>query len=214
MSVYKNFVQDFPERCMRLLKRNEKMHSDLEITQLFMIASCVLIIPYERLKDRNNSLEPEYKKKTRKGGEIVANHPDVREFYNLASSIHEELKSLLREGNFWKLIQFSAKYDTIERPSGIELSAKYPIPTDMTTEKFFNILRNGLAHGNIFVEGNDDRNIVKLTFGQSRIHDSDDYEFITLSVGDFRQLLMGWTALLFREGLETGVISTDKKSAA
>ncbi|WP_221090131.1 hypothetical protein [Deinococcus aquaedulcis] len=188
------------------------MNFDLEVTQLLLVASSGFVIPRERLKDRNNTLEPGHRPKRRAGGAIVANHPDVAAFLGLADTIHQEFKLPLKAGSFWALVQPSVQYQKLLRPAGVELSALGAIPDNMITERFFDILRNGLAHGNIFVKGDPNREIASLTFGQSVIRDSDDYEFVTLSVQDFRKLLLAWFALLLDEGLASGVKPTKQEA--
>lgn len=189
------------------------MNFDLDVTQLLLVASSGFVIPRERLKDRNNTLEPDYRPKRRKSGEIIANHPDVTAFLELAKTIHQELKQPLKQSSFWVLIHPSAQYQKLWRPSGVELSAAGDVADDMTTQDFFDILRNGLAHGNIFVKGDPDCEIASLTFGQSVIRDSNDYEFVTLSVQDFRKLLLAWFALLLDEELASGVKPTKQEAA-
>lgn len=213
MSVYRDFVRDFPERCLKLLQRSER-NFDLEVTQLLLVASSGFVIPRERLKDRNNTLEPDYRPKYRKGGELVANHPDVAEFLELAGTVHQELKRPVKESSFWPLIQSSAQYQERWRPSGVELVAVGEVPDNMTVEQLFDVLRNGLAHGNVFVKGDRNREIAALTFGQSTIRDSDEYKFVTFSVRDFRSLLRGWFALLLDETLISGVQPTLQEPAA
>lgn len=207
MSYYKDFVRDFPERCLKLLERGEDINFDLEVTQLLLVASSGLVIPLERLKDREDSLTPP---RPRRNTRRSVNHPDVNAFLDLAQSIHEELQRPLRKGAFWRLVGISAQYQELTRPAGVELSAEGQIREDLTTEDFLTIIRNGLAHGNIFIKGPGNQHIASLTFGQTRRGQTgtDNYEFVTVSVSDFRSLLLGWFELLNTEGLTSGVIST------
>jgi len=191
MSHYKNFVQNFPSRCRKLLRQKES-NFDLEVTQLIMVASGGLIIPRERLKSRHGT-----------------DHPDVSKYPELAQSLQTEQERLLRDSSFWPLIQGSARYMKKYRPAGIELSAEEDIPLDMTLEKFLDVIRNGLSHGNIFVAGPSEQ-IASLTFGQTERgkRNTDHYEYVTLSVQDFRALLMQWFDLLVKESLTIGTIPT------
>ncbi len=53
MTAYQNFVQDYPERCGRLLStyfRNAQ-RNDLEVTLVLNIASSGFMVPYARLSE-------------------------------------------------------------------------------------------------------------------------------------------------------------------
>jgi hypothetical protein len=49
MSVYRNFICDFPNRCDRILSDYERLATfrGLEVTAMLAIASAGLILPYE-----------------------------------------------------------------------------------------------------------------------------------------------------------------------
>jgi hypothetical protein len=53
MTAYRNFTQDYPERCRRLLSLNFKnaKQNGLEVTLLLSIAASGLIVPYARLSE-------------------------------------------------------------------------------------------------------------------------------------------------------------------
>ena len=52
MSDYKNFIQDFPNRCGQILGEYnmQTIKSGREVTHILAIASAALLIPFERLR--------------------------------------------------------------------------------------------------------------------------------------------------------------------
>ena len=107
---------------------------------------------------------------------------------------------------FWNVEELSGIDMT--RPAGVELSVNDPIPDGMPTLEFFGIIRDGLTHGNIFIKGPGDHHIANLTFGKSVEKDTDNYKFITISVENFRQMLLEWVELLRQTPLKSGTIPT------
>jgi hypothetical protein len=57
MSLYENFIRDFPNRCAEIFSDfyddSEKLNGGREITLMLMTASSGFVVPYEQLRYRN-----------------------------------------------------------------------------------------------------------------------------------------------------------------
>src|SRR5687768_3967400 len=60
MSIYKDFVQDFPRRCHDVLKAfgSESKKQDRDVTLLLMVATAGFVMPYERLGEGEAIKQP------------------------------------------------------------------------------------------------------------------------------------------------------------
>ena len=143
MTAYKNFVDDFPRRCRDILNiaKTPALHRGREVTLTLMVASAGLVVPYERLKPDIGW-----------GG-----HPsdDHNTFVDAAG----KLKSLLRqpfmssrlctEANpSWRIGKLLSVTGDPNSWEGLQKSR--PISKDKTVGGLLSVIRNALAHGNIW----------------------------------------------------------------
>lgn len=192
MTAYKNFVEDFPTRCREVLKiaREPALLRGREVTLTLIVASAGLMIPYERLK-------PD-------GGEIDHPSGDNRTFSDAA----EQLKSLLDHpflsSKVWGKPSWtwhSGKVKSVEGAPSSWVGFKGRRPFDdvkhgeeaKTVKNIIGLIRNALAHGNIYTYGDPIEAIifVKINFGSDR-NIIKDYSFISVSPDDFLRFLDYW----------------------
>ena len=187
MSNYKNFVFDYPARCHELLKRmnDDNMAQDREVTLLIALASAGLILPLERLAPDDSSERTKF-------------HPsgDPERYPKWRDDLSDMLakpfcNSPLSNGpdNFWRTGKVSAA-DLKDRPDSWPgfLTAK-PISKDKLARSVIKILRNSLAHGNIWTTNS--RIIENIVFARE-ISCGKHYEYIVGSPVSLRSLLIGW----------------------
>lgn len=196
MSEYKVFVKEFPLRCEKIMGRIEKGHKyeDLTVTGLLMVAASAIIIPYERLRP-------------------VPDHPsgDAKKYTEAA----EKFKQLL-DSNFVgsdlcspndKAKWLFAKAESVEDdPDRWKWTFKKEISKEKKTKGVLDIIRNALAHGNIFTKPSrgDIQEIIfvsqELKRGEDgkvkEPHELKHYNCISVTPSLFKQFLGKWFAYI------------------
>lgn len=212
MSEYKVFIRDFPARCEKLLNRIEKGHrlDDLTVTGLLMVASAAVNIPLERLRAIPENGMP---------------HPsgDYEKYAEAAEQFNQLLKS-----NFigsclypisvpgdWRLARKKPEQGRPNDWNGFEEIGK-----DKNIDFVLLVIRNALAHGNIFTrsgstiaEGklgkNNHTEIQEILFVSAKIErvkgvkkdgKIEHYNCISVTPAAFKQFLDRW--FTFINGLE------------
>jgi hypothetical protein len=202
MTGYTNFIDDFPRRCRDILNiaKRPALYRGREVTLALMVASAGFIVPYERLQP---------------------DHPagDSKRFFGAAA----KLKSLLDQ-SFTSSILFnkmnSAWYDgkvvsvNGDPDSWDGLRKRKPLSADKTVNTTLKLIRNGLAHGNIFTAGNPIEAIVfiKKNFNNDGV--VHDYSFIFVTPQEFLQFLENWFDFLNDFGIPQEVACDVLKDAA
>ena len=189
MTAYKNFVDDFPRRCREILKFAGKpaLFRGREVTLALMVASAGLVVPYERLK-------PD-------GGEIDHPSGDNKKF----SAAAENLKALLAEAFLSSRVwgapvstwhSGNLKSVTGDPDSWEGLRNRKPIQTNKTVGSVLRLIRNALAHGNIYTFKDP---IEAIIFIKANVNDKKeirDYSFVFVAPADFQIFLEKWFDLL------------------
>lgn len=198
MSDYKVFIKDFPERCEKLLKRIEidNIFDDLTVTGLLTVASAAINIPYERL------LAP---------SQYRSSHPsgDYKNFVEAAQQFNQLLKS-----NFVGSRLYTINITENWRLAKQESVTGTPDAWDRPFEKISNrmeisfvltIIRNALAHGNIFTKAEETprRKIQEIILvSEQREYDKNGkpmvkyYNCISVTPTIFKQFLNEWFAFI------------------
>lgn len=207
MSDYKVFVKDFPSRCKKLLNRIEKEHKfdDLEVTGLLMVASAAVNIPYERLR------APSEKRKTHPSGDYEKYSKAAEQFNQRLDQnfVGSELYPNYNPGN-WRLAK-PKSVSGIPPDWGCSFNE---ISKDKLIRSVLAIVRNALAHGNIFTNPTDIKNgyreiqdILLVSVEPEREKDGTAiygtvkyYNCISVTPTAFKQFLDGWFTLI--KGLE------------
>jgi hypothetical protein len=191
MSVYVNFVSDFPERCQNILADYERraVFIGREVTHMLAIAAVGLNIPFERLRNDVSHISKD------------------RERYEAAQNQLADLRvKKFIESDLWGKEPGSWKYGEI--PNGEGTAEEWKNRTQsvcqsdgkvtgdggllglLTNDVVIRSLRNALAHGNIFTPG--EREIEDIVF-LSKIHQHrEPYRVFVVSPPDFRRFLNRW----------------------
>jgi hypothetical protein len=170
--------------------------NDLEVTLLLAIAGSGLLIPYARLTE--------------------SEHPskDKNRFESAKNSINGVLTSkflgspLNPESNpgSWKI---GSLVDVADSPDFWDWTRIKPISKDKTVNPLLKILRNALAHGNIFTMGS--RNIESIVF-LSKINAEDPaagYNCLVVGPADFKDFISRWLRLLAEAKIPGDVFSEE-----
>lgn len=153
--------------------------NDLEVTLLLNIASSGLIVPYARLsEDAHPSCD------AIRFQEAKDNLSQILEAPFQGSQLHPDAKS-----RSWRFGTFE---NVCGDPDAWDWDEVKPITEDETAERIVRVLRNALAHGNVFTKGNP--NIETLVFLSRKKHNrpEDGYNCVAVSPVDFKAFLLRW----------------------
>ncbi|TLS66497.1 hypothetical protein FEF65_10030 [Mariprofundus erugo] len=188
MSAYKDYIRDYPTRCLALLDALDAIESQRvqlpkglanirkhNVTYILSLASTGIVVPWERLQKRHRS------------GDSVQFSESVCKLERLKGScfIGSEVWPEQATGS-WKFRKGLKKDSDVD---GWALSAA-SMTKAKTSSCVLRVLRNALAHGNISVLGDP---IDQIVF-YSKEHDADDadYQLVVVSVSDFVKFLRYW----------------------
>ena len=198
MSEYRNFVEDFPGRCQRLLSRyfRSAESSDLEVTLLLAVAGSGLLIPYARLT------ESEHPSQDKSRFELAKN--SINSVLNskfFGSPLNPE-----SDPGSWKV---GSLVDITDSPDFWDWTKIKPISKDKTVNPLLKILRNALAHGNIFTMGSP--SIESIVF-LSKLDAKDPhagYNCLVVGPADFKEFISRWLTLLAAAKIPGDVFSEE-----
>lgn len=185
MTAYRNFIQDYPARCRRLLQNyfENAKENDLEVTLLLNIASSGLIVPFARLTDKAHPSD------------------DAARFVEPKARLDQVLKSRFLSFQFrrdadprsWR---FGKLKELCGDPDAWNLDSLKRVTDKEKVDDLVRILRNALAHGNIFTRGRP--HIETLVFLSRVEHKKPElgYRCITVSPLDFKKFVLKWLAAL------------------
>lgn len=189
MTAYQNYIDDFPRRCRDILEfaRKPALFRGLEVTLVLMVASAGLVVPYERLK-------PD-------GGEIDHPSGDNKKFSTAAGQLRDLLAKSFLSSDLWhgsyatwhtgKLKSVRGDPDTWDG-----LRSRKPLSADKTVGNILRIIRNALAHGNIFTFNSPIEGIIFIKANVSDHKVVRDYSFVFVGPKDFHQFLDQWFEFL------------------
>ena len=199
MSSYSNFIQDFPSRCLDILKKYEKhaITHNREVTLMLAIATAGFVIPFERLR-------PPYSEDS--------DHPsrDREKFSKARNELERILDVSFVDSTLWNKKDvgswiFAKELRDVEREPDFwpELKSPKSLSIKKQVSSILKHLRNGLANGNIYTKGNPIRLIIFL----QRPHKSTDkYDMLAASPEDFREFLTNWFKFLGDLPIPSGIM--------
>lgn len=201
MSNYKNFFQDFPNRCVRLLDLGSvATQADLDVTLLLAVAWQAIGVPLDRLK---------------------SSHPsgDAAQFNRAKKALSQILKKkcgtspLFQDGcggfdpDAWKF--------KVCDPEEVKSECVGPMGTieDEECGMIVRVLRNALAHGNLRTDGNP---IKRLVFVSRVSHENPNlgYNRLECASDTLRRFLKSWVNELKRLSLDPEEIVESPRFAA
>jgi hypothetical protein len=198
MTDYANFIRDFPARCGEMLDLfYEQAHAkNREVTFLIMTAASAFLIPFERL---------------RSGTEHPAH--DREKFPQEARRLDSALGKPFLASPFHNGASGSWSIGKRPRPSLVDPS---PLSKEKSAIQVLAILRNALAHGNLWTIPGTGSDIRALIFWAEDKRDGKiiGYKYVYVSPTDFRDFLLKWCAFLKMEKLRAGVVAETLALAA
>jgi hypothetical protein len=188
MANYKNFIQDFPIRCEKILTayRDCACKNGREVTHMLSIASAAITIPFARLREREHPSQD--KKKCQQAASKFANLCDK---YFLSSSLWGKSTKSWKYG--------LVKKDDIEREKEYWIANASSLSNDTKVLEVLSVIRNALAHGSIFTLPNNDDQIENIIlFSKEKICEklTGNFNLLMVSVEDFNEFLVKWIDFL------------------
>lgn len=203
MSAYRDFVSDFPSRCLEVLEMAEKQArlQQRDVTLSLMVASAGFVVPYERLSS----------KKEHPSGDSVR-------FSDASSRLDSLIKTSFVESELAKGAKSwcGGSLATIsgDPDSWGELRAAKPLNRDKTVGGVIRVLRNALAHGNIFTYQNPISGIVFVSERRNDDNKITGFSFLRVSPEDFMAFLRGWFRFLKTTHIPAEIIESAIADAA
>jgi hypothetical protein len=207
MSAYDDFVHDFPTRCKDLLTAaaRDAAAMEREVTLSIMTAAAGFLVPFERL---NPNVKHEHPALDRQ------RHPEI------AGKLDDLLNERFLNSCLWNSTPSTWKAGKLKSIDNApddwpELQAPRTLSADRLVKSVVGVLRNALAHGNIYTLGRPQiRDIVFI----SRLEDQDgnllSYRFVQVSPVDFRGFLVRWFDFLSSSCISQASAATAIESAA
>lgn len=154
MGAYANYVQDFPKRCGQLIEEllPHARFKDRDITFLLAMATPALIFPLERLVPKKHTTEDGHT------GERAHPSQDDTRYAEASKMLRNELEKTCRDSRLFPGIstshwKFSEVPEVSENPYCWSWDRKDRNITEKKVSTVLKILRNALAHGNIWTMG-------------------------------------------------------------
>jgi hypothetical protein len=189
MTTYNDFIRDFPDRCGAVLGLAYDLAKDnnREVTLLIMAATAALLLPFERLR----------------GGMLVEHQAKDRErFPELAKRLDSALGKPFLESVFYGAHSGSWSMGTVqsieEKLKDLQESplATQPLPPETPASEVLALIRNALAHGNVWTRGGDANQIDGIVFWSENRKIPGEYKYICTSPNGFHGLLVKWLEFL------------------
>lgn len=205
MSVYKNYVQDFPNRCKRVFMEAYKLVETrkLDVTFMISIAAVGINIPYERLmKDDHPS------------GDAEKYREASNNFKDACSGRFSDMESLSSNLQLdqWEVGKLDK--NTALRPPdewGGKLRDGPKAIGNKSTGSVLKIFRNALAHGNIYVPSQGE--IGKIYFLSKVDYEGTIYEFISTTPDELKKFIVNWLSFLSKQEIYPEILDTEGEAA-
>lgn len=180
MSAYKNFINDFPRRCREVLDFSEKFAhlKQLEVTLTLIVASSGFVIPFERLDSKHPSRDNET-------------------YSNAACALNKILDQPFKDSPLWsdsfsswtggKLKSINGDPDSWE-----DLGRRKPFLPEKKVSTVLKVIRNALAHGNIFTFNNPIEALIFIRCSYDNDKVVNGYSFIYVEPKQFKEFLKLW----------------------
>ncbi len=219
MTIYSDWLRDFPNRCIDTLTHLEpkaRAHSR-EVTLLICVGSTLLNVPMERLKKRldkskqliEHPMIVHPNKAAQKANRVLAKRFTVMlddEMFATSSTLWGGNNP---EAGSWWGGNLGKEYDPARPSMWFGSGEGWPIPKQWSVRKVVNVIRNACAHAHVLTDssgGNDaaiedGQQISRLLFVSVRSpldEQPTKFRFVATTPDGFRELLKQWAAVISR----------------
>jgi hypothetical protein len=193
MTDYSDFIRDFPTRCGEVLNlyHDRAQAKNREVTLLIMTATAAFLVPFERL---------------RPGMSTMHAARDREKFPELAQHLDSTLGRPFLGSPFHDAGSSSWSVGKTPRPKPVAFKQ---LTKEAQVSQVLAIIRNALAHGNLWTIPDVGRDVEALIFWAEDKKDEKvigykdeeviGYKYVRVSPLDFREFLVKWFAFLETE---------------
>jgi len=200
MTDYSDQIRDFPTRCGEVLDLfyDQAQAKDREVTLLIMTAAAAFLVPFERLRPGMSTKHPAQ---------------DRERFPELARHLDSVLGWPFLGSPFHDAGSASWSVGKMPRPKRVEFKQ---LTKETQANQLLAIIRNALAHGNLWTITGTGSDIEALIFWAEDKKDEKviGYKYVHVSPTDFRDFLVKWLAFLKMEKLPAGIVAETLARAA
>ncbi len=182
MTAYTNFVSDFPRRCQNILNfyDHSSRKNGHDVTFLLSIATTGICVPYDRLKQPSKRFGPHPSGDRDRFDDAAKKFDDLCEISFLQSPLSSN------EFSSWK---FGGLSSTDGDPdSWPELQDANSVSEKETCRDLLEVVRNALAHGNIFTRSDPISELVLI----SKPKKNTPYRFLVVTPPSLQDFLNRW----------------------
>ncbi len=189
MTAYANFVSDFPGRCRDVLHLydSSSQKNGYDVTFLLSIATTGVCVPYDRLRPPSPVFGPH------PSGDRDRFSCAAQKFEDLCgiSFLQSPLSSPLT--NSWKFGSLSSTKG--DPDSWKELQNATSVSEKETCRDLLTVIRNALAHGNIFIRDDPISELVLISQTKPK-KNTPPYRFLIVTPPSLRDFLNRWLDFL------------------
>jgi hypothetical protein len=184
MTIYTDFIKDFPARCGEVLglAYDSAKDNDREVTLLIMTATAAFLLPFERLR----------------GGMLVEHQARDRErFPKLAKHLDSALGKHFLKSPFYDAHSGPWSMGTARSMNPAFDLVLAPLPSKTAAGEILALIRNALAHGNLWTRPNGNGSQIDgLVFWSEDKKIPGQYKYVCTSPNGFHGLLVKWLGFL------------------
>jgi hypothetical protein len=191
MTMYKDFVSDYPARCIDVINKfyGQAQAEDREVTLLLMAAAGGFLMPYERLQKGKKFRQPNLDR--------VAKEEQMGKLQN-------ELEKKIRNSNIFGKTLSNWRYgfpgEEHNKREVIAVAERAEaIPQNKKVACAIKILRHSIAHGNVLAIESPSGHIQDLVFVSRNSKSTEDVvsvELIVLTPEDLKCFMLVWCDFL------------------
>ena len=207
MSMYIDIYNDLPIRCWKLWKlaKDSAKKNDREVTLMIMVATTGLANPWEHLKVPVNKGHPSFQEFEEK------DHPAIKgiqkpEYLKALEIVKNAMTPNLAFSRLFSGASIGKwHFCEVEKMKEIRDAVEYNrLPNQiekLNTQTVIRVLRNALAHNNLYVFGGISQEIGNLVFfseqrEKERPGEVIGYDVLSIPVIEFELFLENWFAML------------------
>ena len=185
MTAYKNFIQDFPTRCCKMLNRygHDAQSHGREVTLTLAMAASGLVVPFERLRPWKK-LPPPYQDRSNYLEAVLQFDNLLKEKF-LSSRLWKKGVSSWAFGGVRCVTKDPGDWPELQEP-------RNPLHPCKGVRSTLEHLRNALAHGNILTLPKDASDIDLIVFLSRKGRTNPKFQFLCVTPQDFQQFLKKW----------------------
>jgi hypothetical protein len=197
MSIYKNFTFDFPKRLTELDRKFRPIAKsvDLEVSYALMRLASAFLLPYERLEGTSGTRTSD-----------VRDSQSIRKSLELDEPFHEA--SYCSDITQWSVFNVD---DFSHGPRGWLGKGR---PMDLAACQVLRLIRNSIAHSNMFFGG--ENTIEHIYLGNHRERDpkTEKYQVVGCTVHELNHLVDAWVSNVQKLPVKPSLIWRELDEAA